>query len=91
VVEGPFAAWREMIESIQANRHADFRHRIDTLTRCIGCLHVISLSQAGADRFYRYEPNLQQFLDHAAALETCFPESDVAYAARIDCVEREVP
>jgi hypothetical protein len=81
VLEGPFTVWREMIENIHANRHADFRHRLDTLTRCIGCLHLISLSQIGADRFYRYEPNLQQFFDHAAVLETCFPETVVAYAA----------
>lgn len=74
-------AWRGMIESIHANQHADFKHRLDTLTRCTGCLHVVSLNQVGADRFYHYEPKLQEFFDHAAALATCFPEIDSVYAA----------
>lgn len=82
VLEGPYTAWREMVESIQANRHADFRHRLDTLTRCMGRLHVVSLnSQLGANRFYQYEPKLQQFFDHAAALTTRFAEIEMPCVA----------
>jgi hypothetical protein len=68
VVEGPYAAWREMIDNIVANGQADLEHSLNTLTLLDTPLHVDSDNQLDTDLFYRYQQNLQDFFDGAAGL-----------------------
>ncbi len=65
VVEGPYAAWREMIDNIIANRGADLEHTLNTLTLMDTPLRVYSDNQLDTDLFYRYQQNLQDFFDGA--------------------------
>ncbi len=68
VLEGPYTAWREMIDNIAANGQADLEHTLNTLTLMDTPLHVDSDNQLDTDLFYRYQENLQQFFDGAAAI-----------------------
>jgi hypothetical protein len=68
VVEGPYAAWREMIHNIIANGGADLEHSLNTLTLMDTPLRVYSDNQLDTDLFYRYQQNLQEFFDGAAAI-----------------------
>ncbi len=68
VVEGPYAAWREMIHNIIANGAADLEHTLNTLTLMDTPLRVYSDNQLDTDLFYRYQQNLQEFFDGAAAI-----------------------
>jgi len=75
VLEGPYAAWREMIDNIVANGQADLEHTLNTLTLMDTPLHVDSDNQLDTDLFYRYQENLQQFFDGAAAIGRPLPVS----------------
>jgi hypothetical protein len=66
LLEGPYAAWREMIDNIVANGQADLEHTLNTLTLMDTPLHVDSDNQLDTDLFYRYQQNLQEFFDGAA-------------------------
>lgn len=68
VVEGPYAAWREMIDNIVAHGQADLDHTLNTLTLMDTPMHVDSDNQLDTDLFYRYQQNLQDFFDGAAAV-----------------------
>jgi hypothetical protein len=68
VVEGPYSAWREMIHNIIANGQADLQHTLNTLTLMDTPLRVYSDNQLDTDLFYRYQQNLQDFFDGAAAV-----------------------
>lgn len=75
IIEGPYQTWRDMIESIQANGHADLQHTLNTLTLYDTPLRVTAHNQLDTDLFYRYQQNLQEFFDSAAKLTTYFAES----------------
>jgi len=79
VLEGPYAAWREMIDNIVANGHADLEHTLNTLTLMDTPLHVDSDNQLDTDLFYRYQENLQEFFDGAAAIGAPFSASAAAH------------
>ena len=79
VLEGPYAAWREMIDNIVANGQADLDHTLNTLTLMDTPLHVDSDNQLDTDLFYRYQENLQQFFDGASAISRPFPAAASAH------------
>jgi hypothetical protein len=79
VLEGPYAAWREMIDNIVANGQADLDHTLNTLTLMDTPLHVDSDNQLDTDLFYRYQENLQEFFDGASAINASFPASAAAH------------
>jgi hypothetical protein len=70
VVSGPYAAWREMIDNIVAQGHADLEHTLNTLTLMDTPLRIEAENQLDADLFYRYQQNLQEFFDGAGRSET---------------------
>jgi hypothetical protein len=76
IVEGDYAAWKEMIESIQRNGHADLQHTLNYLTLPDWPLRLVAADegegQLDVDRFYRYNQTLQEFFDEAAAVDTEF-------------------
>lgn len=76
VVEGDYAAWKEMVESIQTNGQADLQHTLNYLTLPDWPLRLAAVDdsegQLDVDRFYRYNESLQAFFDEAAEVETEF-------------------
>jgi len=74
LIEGEWAAWREMVESILAHGRADLTHTLNYLTLPDWPLRIVPIDEAqgqlDADRFYRYQESLQAFFDEAAAVDT---------------------
>jgi hypothetical protein len=74
LVQGDYAAWREMVENIQACGGADLTHTLNYLTLPDWPLHLLPLDESGgqldADRFYRYIESLQEFFNEAAWVAT---------------------
>lgn len=75
-VEGRYAAWREMVESIQQNGKADLAHTLNTLTLPDVPLRLAADNQLDIDRFYRYQQTLQEFFDEAGRAEAGLPDSE---------------
>jgi hypothetical protein len=76
ILEGDYAAWKEMVESIRAHGGADLTHTLNYLTLPDWPLRLIAVDesegQLDIDRFYRYQESLQAFFDEAAFVETRF-------------------
>ncbi len=76
ILEGDYAAWKEMVENIHQNGHADLTHTLNYLTLPDWPLRLVPVDegegQLDVDRFYRYNQTLQEFFDEAAAVETLF-------------------
>ena len=76
IVDGEYAAWKEMIENIRAHGHADLTHTLNYLTLPDWPLRLIpgdaEEGQLDVDRFYRYNQTLQEFFDEAAGVATRF-------------------
>jgi len=70
VISGPYSAWREMIENIVTNGHADLEHTLNTLTLMDTPLKVEADNQLDTDLFYRYQQNLQEFFDGAGRADS---------------------
>jgi hypothetical protein len=76
MLEGEYAAWKEMLESIRTHGGADLTHTLNYLTLPDWPLRLAAVNeengQLDVDRFYRYQESLQAFFDEAAAVETRF-------------------
>lgn len=75
IIEGNYAAWREMVENICTYGGADLQHTLNYLTLPDWPLRVTSTTgqdQRDIDRFYRYQESLQEFFNEAAAVATEF-------------------
>jgi hypothetical protein len=74
IIEGDYTVWREMVENIRAHGGADLQHTLNYLTLPDWPLRVTSNSHGQRDVhcFYRYQENLQEFFDEAAAVATEF-------------------
>ena len=76
ILEGDYAAWREMIQNIRRHGHADLQHTLNYLTLPDWPFRLVAVrddeGQLDVDRFYRYNETLQEFFDEAARLETNF-------------------
>jgi hypothetical protein len=81
ILEGPYPAWREMVENIARNGAADLEHSLNTLTLLDTPLRVYADNQLDVDLFYRYQQNLQDFIDAAARVQTYFAEDEQALPA----------
>jgi hypothetical protein len=75
VIEGPLAAWREMIENVRRHGAADLEHTLNYLTLPDVPMRVSGPDQLETDAFYRYNQTLQRFFDGAARVETSFPRA----------------
>ena len=76
MLEGEYAAWKEMVENIRQHGHADRTHTLNYLTLPDWPLRLAPLDesqdQLDVDRFYRYNESLQEFFNEAAAVDTEF-------------------
>jgi hypothetical protein len=76
IIEGEYAAWKEMVENIRSHGHADLQHTLNYLTLPDWPFRLAAVDegegQLDVDRFYRYNETLQAFFDEAAAIETEF-------------------
>jgi hypothetical protein len=76
MIEGEYAAWREMIENIRGHGRADLTHTLNYLTLPDWPFTLSPLDaaegQLDVDRFYRYNDSLQEFFNEAAAIDTEF-------------------
>jgi hypothetical protein len=79
VLEGEYAAWREMLENIRRNRRADLTHSLNYLTLPDWPFRLVAVDedagQLDVDRFYRYNETLQEFFDETAQVDTRFIEN----------------
>jgi hypothetical protein len=74
VVEGPFAAWREMLDAIHALGAADTVHSLNTLTHFGEALKVRYDDPDGHDKMYRFAESIQEFLDLSARIDFHYPD-----------------
>jgi hypothetical protein len=74
VVEGPFGAWREMLDNIHALGAADTEHSLNTLTHFGERLQVRYDDPDGHDKMYRFAESIQEFLDLAARVDFVYPD-----------------
>lgn len=74
VLEGPLAAWREMLDTIHALGAADTAHSINTLTHFGERLRVRYDDPNGHDKLYRFAESIQQFFDLAARIDFVYPD-----------------
>src|SRR5262249_61152338 len=74
ILEGDYAAWKEMIESIRTHGGADLNHTLNYLTLPDWPLRLVAVNeeegQLDVDRFYRYQESLQACFDEAATIQT---------------------
>lgn len=66
--------WREMIENIKSNGHADLRHTLNTLDLELpeGLARSNHGDQYREDLFFRYNQTLQYYFDGSARIDTSF-------------------
>jgi hypothetical protein len=80
VLEGDYEAWKEMVESIRREGHADLHHTLNYLTLPDWPLRLVAIDdgegQLDVDRFYRYIETLQEFFEEASRLDTRFVAGD---------------
>jgi hypothetical protein len=68
------AQWQAMIEDIKANGQAGRDHTLNSLDLDGDDPIHYNVSEDGyrADKFFRYNPSLQRFMDNASQLDTVF-------------------
>ena len=64
--------WREMIENIQSNGHADLHHTLNTIDLESPEELAKGEDYNRRDLFYRFNQTLQDFFDASSSLETTF-------------------
>jgi len=76
ILEMPYADWKEMVQNIAQNGHADLHHTLNTLDlgRPSGLSHSIHGDQYREDLFFRYNQTMQYFFDASARVKTEFSE-----------------
>src|SRR5437868_14961025 len=82
VVEGPFVAWREMLDNIHALGAADAAHSLNTLTHFGESLQVRYDDPDGHDKMYRFAESIQEFLDLSARIDFEYPDGSRPPAPR---------
>lgn len=74
VIEGPLAAWREMLDVIHALGAADTAHSLNTLTHFGEGLRVRYDDPDGHDKMYRFAESIQEFLDLSRRIDFEYPD-----------------
>ena len=72
IIEGGLGDWREMIENIKANGHADSEHTLKELSLPEHPFRLYGADRGRVDRFHRQAPSFQEFVDASVALDTTF-------------------
>jgi hypothetical protein len=74
VIEGPLAAWREMLDNIHTLGAADTEHSLNTLTHFGESLTVRYDDPDGHDKLYRFAESVQEWLDLSARVDFRYPD-----------------
>ena len=74
VIEGPLAAWREMLDAIHALGAADTVHSLNTLTHFGERLVLRYDDPDGHDKMYRFAESIQEFFDLSARVDFVYPD-----------------
>jgi hypothetical protein len=82
VLEGPFSAWREMLDNIHAFGAADAAHSINTLTHFGEGLKVRYDDPDGHDKLYRFAESVQEFFNLSARVDFAYPDGSIPPAPR---------
>jgi len=82
VLEGPLAAWREMLDTIHALGAADTAHSLNTLTHFGEGLRVRYDDPDGHDKLYRFAESIQEFIDLSARIDFTYPDGSRPPARR---------
>ena len=90
VIEGPFEAWREMLDNIHALGAADTEHSLNTLTHFGERLQVRYDDPDSHDKMYRFAESMQEFLDLSARVDFVYPDASRPPAAR-EPIRRAAP
>ena len=68
----PPERWREMLENIQSNGHADLHHTLNTIDLESPEELAKGEDYTRRDLFYRFNQTLQDFFDASSKIETTF-------------------
>lgn len=82
VLEGPLAAWREMLDNIHALGAADTAHSVNTLTHFGEGLQLRYDDPDGHDKLYRFAQSIQEYFDLSARLDFRYPDGSRPPARR---------
>ena len=74
-LEQPYDGWKDMLENIKKNGHADLTHTLNTIDLSIPEGLARSHDVYRRDAFYRFNQSLQDFFNAAAKVETKFAEA----------------
>jgi hypothetical protein len=74
VLEGPLAAWRDMLDTIHALGAADTAHSLNTLTHFGERLVLRYDDPDGHDKMYRFAQSVQEFFDLSARVEFVYQD-----------------
>jgi hypothetical protein len=90
VVEGPLAAWKDMLDNIHDLGAADTAHSLNTLTHFGESLQVRYDDPDGHDKLYRFAESVQEWLDLSSRVDFGYPDGTTPPARR-DVSRRVAP
>ena len=73
-LEQPWENWKDMIENIKQNGHADLSHTLNTIDLSMPEGFARSHDGYRRDAFYRFNQSLQDFFNASAKIDTQFAE-----------------
>jgi hypothetical protein len=73
-LEQPYDAWKDMLENIKKNGHADLSHTLNTIDLSMPEGFARSHDGYRRDAFYRFNQSIQDFFNASAKIETQFAE-----------------
>jgi hypothetical protein len=71
-LELPYETWKEMIQNIRMNGHADLHHTLNTIDLELPEGFAQSKDEYRRDLFYRFNQTFQDFFNKSAELDTQF-------------------
>jgi len=73
-LEQPYENWKDMLENIKRNGHADLSHTLNTIDLSMPEGFARSYDGYRRDAFYRFNQSLQDFFNASAKIDTEFAE-----------------
>jgi hypothetical protein len=73
-LEQPYDAWKDMLENIKKNGHADLSHTLNTIDLSMPEGFARSHDGYRRDAFYRFNQSIQDFFNASAKIDTQFAE-----------------
>jgi hypothetical protein len=79
-LEAPYDVWKDMLENIKKNGHADLSHTLNTIDLQIPEGLARSHDGYRRDAFYRFNQSLQDFFNASAKVDTQFAAAEAVSA-----------